>query len=115
MTARTCPNWPELMELASDLQFKQYTVAEAQLPSEALARMSRVSLGDVEICCDIDHHVFNPSHTDPEVCEALRETHWFEVNEWATSGPGASCVAADRRPARRVASDMPRTSFTEKP
>ena len=65
MTARTCPNWPELMELDPDLQFKHYTVAEAQLPAEALARMSQVSLGDVEICCDIDHHVFNPRTPTP--------------------------------------------------
>jgi hypothetical protein len=90
MTARTCPNWPELMELDPDLQFKHYTVAEAQLPAEALARMSQVSLGDVEICCDIEHHVFNSAHTDSEVCAALRETHWFDLAEWASSGPGAS-------------------------
>ena len=29
MTARTCPDWPELMELDPDLQFKHYTVSEA--------------------------------------------------------------------------------------
>ena len=34
------------MELDPDLQFKHYTVAEAQLPAESLARMSQVSLGD---------------------------------------------------------------------
>jgi hypothetical protein len=90
MTARTCPDWPDLMELAADLQFKHYTVTEAQLPAEALGRMSQVSLGEVEICCDIDHHVFNSAHTDPEVCAALRETHWFDLAEWATSGPGTS-------------------------
>ena len=33
---RTCPDWPELMEIAPDLQFKHYTVAEAKLPSEVL-------------------------------------------------------------------------------
>ena len=89
MTARTCPNWPELMELDPDLQFKHYTVAEVQLPAEALARMTHVSLAEVEICCDLEHHVVNPGHTPPEVCEALRGTHWFDVSEWATSGPGA--------------------------
>ena len=90
MTARTCPDWPELMELAPDLQFKHYAVSEAQLPAETLARISQVSLGDVEICCDLEHHVFNPGHTDPGLCEALRGTHWFDVQEWATSGPGAN-------------------------
>jgi len=88
MTARTCPDWPELMELAADLQFKHYTVAEAQLPSDALALVTHVALGEVEICCDLDHHVFNPAHTDPEVGDALRISHWYDVNEWATSGPG---------------------------
>jgi len=89
MTARTCPDWPELMELDPDLQFKHYTVAEVQLPAEALARISQVSLADVEICCDLEHHVVNPGHTPSEVCDALRGTHWFDVQEWATSGPGA--------------------------
>jgi hypothetical protein len=77
------------MELDPDLQFKHYTVAEVQLPSEALSRISHVSLDHVELCCDIEHHVFNPKHTDAQVCEALKGTHWFDVFEWATSGPGA--------------------------
>jgi hypothetical protein len=95
MTARTCPDWPELMELAPDLQFKHYTVAEAQLPAEVLAHVSHVSLGDVEICCDLERHVVNPKHTDPEVCVALRESHWFEVHEWSTSGPGTETGQAE--------------------
>ena len=94
MTARTCPDWPQLMEIDPDLQFKHYNVAEAQLPAEALARISHVSLDEVEICCDADHHVFNPAHTDRELCEALAGTHWFDVREWETSGPGASSNAA---------------------
>jgi hypothetical protein len=81
------------MEVDPDLQFKHLTVAEAQLPAEALGRMSQFSLGEVEICCDIDHHVFNPAHTDAEVCDALRATHWYDVNEWVTSGPGADAGA----------------------
>jgi hypothetical protein len=89
MSARTCPDWPQLMELDPDLQFKHYTVAEAQLPAESLSRISQVSLDEVEICCDLDHHVFNPNHTDSDVAEALRGTHWFDVREWASSGPGA--------------------------
>jgi hypothetical protein len=94
MTARTCPDWPELMELAPDLQFKHYTVAEVQLPAEALAHVSHVSLGEVEICCDGEHHVFNPAHTDTEVCDALRGSHWFDVQEWSTSGPGTEPTQA---------------------
>ena len=89
MSARTCPDWPELMELDPDLQFKHYTVAEAQLPADALMKISQVALSDVAICCDLEHHVFNPKHTDLDVAEALRGTHWFDVREWATSGPGA--------------------------
>jgi hypothetical protein len=92
MTARTCPDWPQLMEIAPDLQFKHYTVSEAQLPAEALARVSHVSLGEVEICCDRERHVFNPGHTDSEVCEALLGSHWFDVHEWSTSGPGTDAT-----------------------
>ncbi len=98
MSARTCPDWPRLMEIDPDLQFKHYTVAEAQLPADALARVSHVSLAEVEICCDLDHHVFNPDHTDPEVCEALSDSHWFDVADWVTHVPpgadGASPHAA---------------------
>jgi hypothetical protein len=89
LSARTCPDWPQLMEIDPDLQFKHYTVSEAHLPSEALTRVSHVSLDEVEICCDRDHHVFNPAHTDPEVAGALRGTHWFDLVEWQTAGPGA--------------------------
>ncbi len=93
MSSRTCPDWPELMELAPDLQFKHFTVAEAQLPVEALTQVAQVSLSEVSICCDLEHHVFYGAHTEPEVAQALRDTHWFEVREWATSGPGTSTAA----------------------
>jgi hypothetical protein len=88
MSSRTCPDWPDLMELAPELQFKHYTVAEAQLPAEALMQFPDVPLGDISICCDLDHHVFNAAHTDERVGAALRESHWFEVQEWAARGPG---------------------------
>jgi hypothetical protein len=93
MSSRTCPDWPQLMELAPDLQFKHYTVAEAQLPFEALSKIARVALSEVSICCDLEHHVFYGAHTEPEVAQALRDTHWFEVREWVTSGPGTSTAA----------------------
>ena len=67
MSSRTCPDWPLLMELAPDLQFMHYTVAEAQLPVDVLTTITHVSLGEVAICCDLDHHVFNAGHTDSEV------------------------------------------------
>ena len=88
MSSRTCPDWPTLMEYAPDLQFKHYTVAEARLPAEALMKVPEVSLTEVAICCDLDRHVFYAAHTDPQVAEALRATHWFEVAEWTSSGPG---------------------------
>jgi hypothetical protein len=90
MSSRSCPDWPRLMELAPDLQFKHYTVAEAQLPGEALLRVPAVALNEVAICCDLEHHVFNEQHTDPDVTDALRATHWFDLSEWATRGPGSS-------------------------
>ena len=95
MSARTCPDWPELMELDPDLQFKHYTVAEAKLPADALANLPDVALQTVAICCDLERHVFNPGHTDQDVAEALRGTHWFDVREWASSGPGADSTSSN--------------------
>lgn len=93
MSTRSCPDWPRLMEIAPDLNFRHYTVAEAQLPAEALMNIPHVPLGAVGICADLDHHVYHASHTDSEVAQALRDTHWFELREWVTSGPGATSTA----------------------
>jgi hypothetical protein len=90
VSSRTCPDWPLLMELAPDLQFKHYTVAEAQLPVDALTRMASTSLGDVAICCDLEHHVYYAAHTEADVAEALDGTHWFEVGEYSDRGPEAA-------------------------
>jgi hypothetical protein len=76
------------MEYAPDLQFKHYTVAEAKLPTEALMKITDVSLDAIAICCDLDKHVFYAAHTDATVAQALRDTHWFELAEWTSSGPG---------------------------
>jgi len=90
MSSRTCPDWPRLMEIAPELQFKHYTVAEAKLPSEVLTSIPDVSLSDVAICCDLERHVFYAAHTDPNVAQALRDTHWYELAEWSTSGQGGA-------------------------
>jgi hypothetical protein len=92
MSSRTCPDWPTLMELAPDLQFKHYSVAEAQLPVEALRKLGQITLSEVAICCDLEHHVFHAAHTEPRITEALAETHWYEVREYAERGPGASAA-----------------------
>jgi hypothetical protein len=47
-----------------------------------------VPLEAVAICADLDKNVFYAKHTDPKVAEALKETHWYEVREWTTTGPG---------------------------
>jgi hypothetical protein len=88
MSARSCPDWPALLDIAPDLQLKHYTVAEARLPADALVNLGDVPLEAVAICADLDHHVFNPEHTDPTVAAALRDTHWFDLREWVKSGPG---------------------------
>lgn len=91
MSSRTCPDWPELMEIAPELQFKHYTVAEARLPADALMLVPDIQLADVAICCDLEHNVFYSAHTDDRVAAALRESHWFEVREWLAAGrPGQS-------------------------
>ena len=90
MSSRACPDWPRLMEIAPDLQFKHYTVAEAKLPSEALRHLQDITKSAVAICCDLERHVFFAEHTDPDVAEALRQTHWYDLAEWSTSGPGTA-------------------------
>jgi ferrochelatase len=90
VSSRTCPDWPELMEIAPELQFKHYTVAEARLPADALMHVPQVLLSEVAICCDLERHVFYASHTDEQVAEALRASHWFEVRDWVAAGrPGS--------------------------
>jgi len=78
------------MEIAPELQFKHYTVAEARLPADALMQVPGVLLSEVAICCDLERHVFYATHTDEKVAEALRASHWFEVRDWVSAGrPGA--------------------------
>ena len=79
-----------LMEIAPQLQFMNYTVAEARLPADVLAELQDVSLQAVAVCADLDHNVFYAAHTEPQVAEALRGSHWFELREWAARGPGAT-------------------------
>ena len=88
MSSRTCPDWPQLMEIAPELQFKHYTVREAQLPADAFVNIEAVNLDAVTICCDLDRHVFYAEHTDAVVAEALRASHWFDLREWADRSPG---------------------------
>jgi len=91
MSSRTCPDWPDLMEIAPELQFKHYTVAEAQLPADALMQIASVALSDVGLCADLDHNVFYAAHTDEQVAGALRQSHWFEVRDWVAAGrPGSN-------------------------
>ena len=88
MSSRSCPKWPQLMELAPELQFKHYTVREAQLPADALVSIEAMDLDAVSICCDLASHVFFVGHTDPKVAEALRASHWFDLREWVQRSPG---------------------------
>ena len=74
------------MEIAPELQFKHYTVAEAKLPADALMHVPDTSLSDVAICCDLERHVFYAGHTDEQVAEALKASHWFEVRDWVAAG-----------------------------
>jgi hypothetical protein len=91
VSSRSCPDWPDLMELAPELQFKHYTVDEAQLPADVLMHLPDVRLSDVAICCDLEHNVFYALHTDERLAAALRQSHWFEVSEWIAAGrPGTT-------------------------
>jgi len=92
VSSRTCPDWPQLTEIAPDLQFKHYTVAEAKLPGDDLMTIPDVPLEMVAICADLDKNVFYAEHTDPNVAQALKQTHWYEVREWTTTGPGTEAA-----------------------
>lgn len=81
MSARACPDWPALMEVAPELQFRHYTIGEAQLPVDAFVQLEGIPPDEIAICCDLDAHVFNPDHTDARVVEALAGTHWIDVRE----------------------------------
>jgi hypothetical protein len=87
-TIRTCPDWPDLMELAPNLQFKHYTATEAYLPAEVLMKMPDVDLETVELCADLDHNVYYAAHTDPRLVEALQDTHYYELQAWVGEGRG---------------------------
>jgi hypothetical protein len=77
------------MEIAPELQFKHYTVAEAQLPADVVMRLTDVALSDVAICCDLEHNVYHAAHTDEKLGVALTASHWFEVRDWIAAGrPG---------------------------
>jgi hypothetical protein len=75
------------MEIAPELQFRHYALAEVQLPGEAVVRIENVSRDEVSLCCDPDTHVFNPEHTEAAVAEALRGTHWLDLDEWTVRRP----------------------------
>jgi hypothetical protein len=87
MSARSCPDWPSLVEVAPDLHFKHYTVAEAQLPGEAVTSIRDIPLEAVAVCADLEHNVFNPTHTDPKVAAALAATYWYDLREWIDRTP----------------------------
>ena len=68
--------------------------ARGAAPFEIVGKIPEsLSLDEVEICCDVDHHVVNAAHTHPDVVAAARENHWFEVR-WSSSAPAPT-------PARR--------------
>ncbi len=94
MSYKTCPDWPTLMELAPDLQFKHMAVTDAQLPFDVIARIPHRALAELELCCDLDHHVFYAPHTHPDVVAALAGTHWFDVREWADSAVARTIASA---------------------
>jgi hypothetical protein len=69
------------MEVAPEMHFRHYTLAEVQLPVDAFVQLEGLDPSTVSVCADLDAHVFNPEHTEPRVVEALRRTHWIDVRE----------------------------------
>jgi hypothetical protein len=73
------------MEIAPELHFRHFTLGEVQLPSDAFKETAGIALNAVAICCDLDSHVFNAEHTDPQVVAALQGTHWIDLREWSSA------------------------------
>ena len=73
------------MEIAPQLTFRHYTLGEIQLPTDAFVQLEGIPRDRVAVCCDLDAHVFNHEHTEPQVVAALQGTHWIDVRE--LSGP----------------------------
>jgi len=94
MSSRSCPDWPKLMELAPELQFKHYTIREAMphLPADALVHLDVSAANGDAICCDLDNHVYNPEHTERHVAQALSASHWFDLREWSLHPPGGAAA-----------------------
>ena len=44
-TSRTCPDWPALMELAPELQFRHFSLGEVQIPVDAFVQLEGVAVG----------------------------------------------------------------------
>jgi hypothetical protein len=72
------------MEVAPELQFKHYRASEVGLPTAALIQLPELALADVDVCCDLERHVYNAEHTDPQVAAALADTDWQELRTWTT-------------------------------
>jgi hypothetical protein len=78
------------MELAPELQFKHFAVRELGLSADALMAIGDVNQDEVSVCADPDKHVYYAPHTDPRIVEGLKQSHWFDLDEWRTSGPGSA-------------------------
>jgi hypothetical protein len=52
-----------------------------------LINLPDVPLEAVAICADLDHNVYNQTHTDARVAAALQDTHWYELNVWVRERP----------------------------
>jgi hypothetical protein len=81
MAMRSCPDWPELLDRAPDLDFKHYTADELQLPHDIVLALGDVRLASLVVCADTSRNIFNPAHTDPRVGDALRASFWTDLDD----------------------------------
>jgi hypothetical protein len=86
MATRSCPDWPDLLDRAPDLQFMHYTADELQLPHDIVLALGAVRLSEIEVCADRTRNVFNPAHTDPRLAEALRASFWTDLDQREDAG-----------------------------
>ena len=106
MSSRTCPDWPELMELAPELQFRHYTLARRSCRPTCCRRGAGVdtttsrSVATSSGTCSTRT---TPTPRSPRRCAA-------RTGSRCASSPSAAPARASQRPGRSSGASVLRTA-----
>ena len=86
VSARACPDWPSLMEVAPDLQFRHYTLAEAHLPVDAFVQLEGIAgRRDRSLLRSRRARLQSGAHRSRASPKRCKGTHWIDVRELSGS------------------------------